>query len=191
MHAHVVMQYPQYLPLNTAQLPFGDPMGGVTATAAAPGVFTIPGYRNPAVNDEISFTFTAGGSMPAPLVAGTTYYVQSVTSPDVVTLSATKGGAAITTTTTGANLVAHFLSQEAYGVRVGFKSNSPVLALNLTSSSVTLQGASDVNATAGNPGGPGTFSTIATIAAKSAALIQLSADWIQLSAAGTLVLLQN
>ena len=164
MHAHVVQQYPQYLPPTAGQLPFGDPLGGVSATVAAPGVITVPGYRTITVNDEVSFTFTAGGSMPAPLVAGTTYYVQSVTSPNVFTVAATKGGAAITTTTTGANLVAHLLSQQSYGTRVTFKPNSAVLALNLTSSSVTLQGASDVNATAGNPGGPGTFSTIATIA---------------------------
>jgi len=45
------------------------------------------------VSDRVKFS--TSGSLPSPLVAGTTYYVNSVISSTVITLSATDGGALI------------------------------------------------------------------------------------------------
>lgn len=42
-----------------------------------------------------------GGGLPAPLAAGTLYYVESVPSANEITLTATKGGAAVTLTSNG------------------------------------------------------------------------------------------
>jgi len=65
---------------------------------ASPGVVT---YTNTfAANDPVVLSTT--GTLPAPLVAGTTYYVSATgLSGSVLSLSATPGGAAINTTTNG------------------------------------------------------------------------------------------
>jgi len=69
----------------------------VTVTIAAPGVFTWVAHGL-AVGTPVKFSTT--GALPTGLVAGTTYYVQSAPSADTFTVSATSGGAAITTTGT-------------------------------------------------------------------------------------------
>jgi hypothetical protein len=69
----------------------------VTITIAAPGVvtWTDHGLR---VNDTIRFTTT--GALPTGLAINTTYYVKTVLSPNRFTVSASAGGAAITTSGT-------------------------------------------------------------------------------------------
>jgi hypothetical protein len=76
-----------------------------TITIAAPGVVTWTAHGR-AVNDPVKFSTT--GALPTGLVAGTTYYVKTVTDANTITLSATPGGAAITTT--GAQSGVHTIS---------------------------------------------------------------------------------
>ncbi len=181
-----------YLPYDKAPLPFGDPIEGVTCTSATPGVLTVPGYDNPVANDALQLSFTAGGSIPTGLTANTTYYVVNP-SGNTVQLAATKGGAAIATTSTGANLVVHLISGETDGTLAPFKSGGSAVCLNLTAGSLILQSAPDSSTTGvyGQPAGPGTWTAIATVPAGTAALVNLNNDWIRVSTAGTLVLLQN
>lgn len=188
-----VSQLPIYLPYDTAAVPFGDPLEGVTMTAAVPGVMTAPGYDNPKAGDAVQISFLAGGSMPAPLVAYTTYYVVSP-SGDTFSLAATKGGSAITTTTTGASLVLHLVSQQVDGVPLPFKPGNTVLLQG--TAGLVLQGANDSAVAAPGqgynpPAGPGTWNTIATIPASGSILVTLNYDWIRISTAATANLIQN
>ncbi|MDE2097464.1 MAG: hypothetical protein KGL39_09485 [Patescibacteria group bacterium] len=184
-----VTNLPIYLPFDQAPVPFGDPIEGVTCTAATPGVVTAPGYE-PTNGDAVMLSFTAGGSMPGGLTEGTTYYVVSA-SGDTFELAATKGGSAIATTTTGADLVLHLLSGEVDGVALPFKPGNSAVCLNLSAGTLVLQGSADTNNVSGLPGGPASWQTIASVGAGAAALVDLSYDWIRVSTAGTLVLLQN
>lgn len=65
---------------------------------ASPAVVTYTAHGF-AANDPV--VFTTDGALPAPLAAGTVYYVKTVTSADTFTISATAGGAAIDTTDAG------------------------------------------------------------------------------------------
>lgn len=188
-----VTNLPIYLPSDKAAIPFGDPIEGVTATAAAPGIITVPGYDAPAAGDAVAFTFLAGGSIAAPLVVGQTYYVVAPIANNTFAVAATKGGSAITTTTTGASLVAHLLSNQVDGVTIPFKPNNSAVCVNLTAGTLVLQGAPDLNTAAGfgAPSGPGTYVQIASLPTLTMALVQLNYDWIRVSTAGTLQLLQN
>lgn len=196
MQVLTVSNLPIFLPADTAQVPFGDPLSDVTVTSASPGVVTSPGY-NPTNGDAVSFSFTTGGSIPTGLTAGTVYYVVSASS-DTFSVSATKGGSAINTSSTGSNLTLHLLSQQQYGTKIPFKPGNSVVILNTTGGSLVLQGAPDVNSGApgaigsyGNPGGPGSFTTIATVAAGAAVVATLNFDWIKVSTSANLILLQN
>lgn len=197
MHQINITSAPIYLPVDVAQLPFGDPLSTISVTSASPGVVTAPGYRNITAGDEVSFSFAAGGSIPTGLTAGTVYYVVNP-SGNTFQVSATKGGAAINTSSTGANLTLHLLSQQSYGTRHPFKPGCNAVALNPGTTTLTLQGAPDLTPGTpgslpadGNPTGPGTYTTIATLAAGTAQLVQLGYDWISLTGAGNLILIQN
>lgn len=186
-----VTNLPIYLPFDKAPVPFGDPLEGVTCTSASPGVVTAPGYV-PTAGDAVVLTFTAGGSIPTGLTAGIVYYVVNPAT-DTFQVAATKGGAAINTSSTGAQLVLHLVSNQVDGAVIPFKPGYTVVVLNLSGGTLVLQGAADSNAGVpyGVPGGPGAFNTIVSLTAGTAALAQLSFDWIRVSTAGTLVLLQN
>lgn len=71
----------------------------VTLSNASPGVVSWPAHgRQP--NDPVVFTTTGG--LPAPIVAGQTYYVTATSfSSEQFTVASTVGGAAINTTTAG------------------------------------------------------------------------------------------
>jgi hypothetical protein len=195
-----VSNLPIYLPADKAPLPFGDPLSGAnTITLASPGVFAVQGYDNPAVGDAISFSLPAvnPGTLPAAITVGTVYYVSAIVSAALGTfnVSATKGGASINTAqaATG-NITAHLLSNQFYGVVLPFKPGNTVLLQG--AAGLILQGASDVNENGsfgsfGNPGGPGAFSTLATIPASGSILVTLNADWIRVSTAATVNLIQN
>lgn len=187
-----VSNLPIYLPYDTAAVPFGDPLEGITCTSASPGVITAPGYV-PKLNDAVQLSFLAGGSMPTGLTAFTTYYVVSP-STDTFSVSATKGGSAINTSSTGASLVLHLVSQQVDGVPLPFKPGNTVLLQG--AAGLILQGANDSGVAAPGqgynaPAGPGSFSTIATIPASGSILVTLNFDWIRISTAATAVLIQN
>lgn len=187
--------YPIYLPFDKAQVPFGDPIEGVTCTSATPGVVTAPGAYVPVVNDLVSFTFLAGGSIPTGIPYATPVYVQSATQTAglwTFTVSLTKGGGAIATSSTGSLLVLHLLSGETDGVNLPFKPNNTVLVENNTGGSLTLQGSPDTNLTSyGAPSGPSGFVTLVVVPANSRALVSLTFDWIRVSTNATLSLVQN
>lgn len=195
MQLLAVTNLPINLALDRAPVPFGDPIEGATATAAAPGVFTVPGYDAPAVGDALSFTFLAGGSMPAPLVAGAQIYVQAIVSAALGTfnVSLTKGGAAVTTTTTGSLLVAHLLSGETDGVVLPFKPNNTVLVENNSGGTLVLQTTNDANLGVGPSQGPASanWATLVSLTAGGQALATINNDWIRVSTSGTLYLQQN
>lgn len=187
-----VSNLPIYLPYDKAAVPFGDPLEGVTCTSASPGVITAPGYV-PTNGDAVQLSFLAGGSIPTGLTAYTTYYVVAA-SADTFEVSATKGGSAINTTSTGASLVLHLISNQVDGVTLPFKPGNTVLLQG--AAGLILQGAPDSGVLAPGqgyapPAGPGTFVTLATIPASGSILVQLSADWIRVSTAATVTLLQN
>jgi hypothetical protein len=71
----------------------------VPATFSGTNVTIQGSWKTYAVNDVIRFSNT-GGALPAPLVSATDYWIQSIVSPGVYTLSSTSGGAAITITGT-------------------------------------------------------------------------------------------
>ena len=76
----------------------------VAAVDASANVLTIDGHGF-ALDDEITFRVEAGGSMPSPLVAGTTYYAIPVTS-STFQVATSAGGSAVNLTTVGENVVA-------------------------------------------------------------------------------------
>jgi hypothetical protein len=139
MQLLTVSNLPIYLPYDTAAVPFGDPLEGVTCTSASPGVITAPGYV-PKNGDAVQLSFLAGGSMPTGLTAYTTYYVVAASS-DTFEVSATKGGSAINTSSTGASLVLHLISQQVDGVTLPFKPGNTVLLQG--TAGLILQGAND------------------------------------------------
>lgn len=215
MQLLAVSNLPIYLPYDKAPVPFGDPIEGITCTAAAPGVFTAVGYA-PVNGDLIALSYLTGGSLPAPLGLGTigqypnfagnaspnpvglaaaAYWVVSAAN-NTFSVSLTKGGAAITTTTTGSLIVLHLLSGQVDGVVLPFKPGNTVLVENNSGGTLVLQGAADAGQAAPGQGynpptGPGAWNTLVSLAAGAQGLAQLSYDWVRVSTAGTLYLMQN
>lgn len=71
----------------------------VTISAASPGVITLASHGFSA-NDPVVFS-NSGGALPVAITAGTVYYVKTVLDADTFTISATAGGTAINTASTG------------------------------------------------------------------------------------------
>lgn len=86
---------------------------GITADATADTI-TPALWPTLAVNDPVMLS-NSGGVLPAPLVPGATYYVQSIPSAGVYKLSATIGGSAIDITDTGSG--ASFIGEVPRGIR--------------------------------------------------------------------------
>lgn len=97
-----------------------------TATAATPGLFTAPGssYSN---GQAVVLFPGAGGTLPGGLTAGTIYYVVSAAGA-TFSLSATSGGAAITTSAVGSGIV-QSLTLETFGAAGTYTLNSETLSL--------------------------------------------------------------
>jgi hypothetical protein len=76
----------------------------VASVDVSANTFTINGHGL-ADDDALTFRAEAGGSLPSPLVAGTTYYA-NVSSDSVFSVSASCGGADVNLTTAGENVVA-------------------------------------------------------------------------------------
>jgi hypothetical protein len=102
----------------TIDLPYID--ATVTITIAAPGVVTWANHGL-AVNDTIRFTTT--GALPTGLAINTTYYVKEVLSANTFTVSASAGGAAITTSGTQSGTQTALVW---YGVAVAAVANTAV-----------------------------------------------------------------
>jgi len=98
----------------------------VTITIAAPGVVTWTDHGL-SVNDTIRFTTT--GALPTGLAAGTTYYVKTVLSPNTFTVSASAGGAAITTSGTQSGVQTALVW---YGTAVVAVANTAVTLASVT-----------------------------------------------------------
>jgi hypothetical protein len=81
-----------------------------TISSASPGVITETAHDSLA-NEPKVFS-NSGGGLPAAITAGTVYYVKTVLGVDTYTISATPGGAAINTasTGTGTHSVTHLYS---------------------------------------------------------------------------------
>lgn len=196
-----VTSLPIYLPYDKAPSPFGDVFDDGSATLASPAVFTAVGYV-PVVGDSVGLSVDTGGSLDAAFTVGQRYFVKTSPGANTFTLSATNGGAAINSTAASSLLAIHLLSNQVDGTTGPFKSGSVAVVLNLSGGSLTLQSAPDTNTSGqyGRPTGPGAYATVpfatgvaggGVVAAGSAALIQLNNDWIRVSTAATLVLLQN
>ena len=71
----------------------------VTISSASPGVVSLASHGF-AANDPVVF-YNTGGALPAAITAGTTYFVKTVLTSGTFTISATAGGAAINTASTG------------------------------------------------------------------------------------------
>jgi hypothetical protein len=111
----------------TIDLPYID--STVTISIAAPGVVTWANHGL-SVNDTIRFTTT--GALPTGLAINTTYFVKEVLSANTFTVSATAGGAAITTSGTQSGTQTALVW---YGVPVVAVANTAV-----TLASVTIPG---------------------------------------------------
>lgn len=195
---------PIYLPYDKAPVPFGDPFSDATMTSAAPGVFTVPGY-NPNLNDAIQLSIAANSTavLDTAFVLGTTYYAVNITTAaGTFSLSTVKNGTGQPTrqaAVAAGPLTVHLVSNQVDGAVIPFKPGNTVVALNLSTAAIFLQGAPDLNASQyGNPQGPGAKVLLpgvpaAGIAAGAAAIVQLNQDWILTTSAGpgTVVLLQN
>lgn len=198
-------QLPVYLPYDLAPVPFGDPFTGINTDTATSSTFTVPGYQ-PTNGDAVQVFQGAGGALAASFTAGQVYYVVgAAANSSSFNLATTVGGTGLigSTRSTGLNVnVLKAAAANALGPALPFKPNWSVVALNTTSTSVTLLGAADSGQNlpgAGPfnpPAGPGTYAVLATVAAGAAQVVQLTADWIMASAFGTtaaasLILLQN
>lgn len=185
-----------YQPTNGDLVALSYTTGGALPTGIAGtsgGLATIgqyPGYQGNPYGDGTNYI-----GKPIGLAANAFYVVSA--SGNTFSLSATKGGSAINTSSTGSNLVLHLLSGQLDGVTLPFKPGNTVVVRNQTGGSLVLQGAQDSGqAAAGTntynpPLGPGSWNTLATVAAGGSALVNLAYDWIRVSTSATLVLEQN
>lgn len=88
--------------LSGAMGPAAGPYLDFTASLASPGVLTIPGSSY-AVNDRISLYHHESATLPTGTTEGTVYFVGTVTSTILVTLSTTTAnGNPVNTSSTGA-----------------------------------------------------------------------------------------
>lgn len=84
--------------------PVAGPYLDFTASLASPGVLTIPGSTY-AVNDRISLYHSPSATLPTGTTEGVVYFVGTVTSTILVTLSTTTAnGAPVNTSSTGAGV---------------------------------------------------------------------------------------
>lgn len=89
----------------------------MTADATADTV-TLRGWKTLAVNDPVRFS-NSGGALPGGLAVNTDYYVRSVVSAGVYTLSATSGGSLLNITSAGSG--AHFVGEVPEGIKSWMK----------------------------------------------------------------------
>lgn len=152
----------------------------VTATNASPAVFTAADDYIPTLGDRVKL---GGDTVPTGFTRDTTYYVVAP-SGRTFELSATSGGSAINSSSTGTNVLAIVSAKatQSAAVLIPFKANYSVVVYNGTAGSLVLQECD----TAG-----GSYSTLATVGAKSYANVKLNKQFIKVSTAATLYVLGN
>lgn len=106
-------------PVNLLNVSFGSQhighwLNSVVTFSAATNRVTWPGYYPRNVADSLKFT-TVGGTIAAPLVDGTTYFVKNIFDDDSFTLSLTDGGAEIDLTTNGTGTTTGVRVPDGYG----------------------------------------------------------------------------
>lgn len=193
-----VGKLPVYLPYDIAPVPFGDPFTTGSVTSAAPGVFTVKGYQ-PVLNDgvQLSVSTLSTATLGTAFTAGVTYYAVNITTAaGTFSLSTAKSGTGQSTQAVNVPgpLTVHLMTKEIDGPNLPFKPSNTVLAINLDTQAVFLQGAPDLNTTSyGNPTGPGTSVLLATIGTSSMQLVNISQDWLLTTGAGggNVALIQN
>lgn len=194
-----VGKLPVYLPYDIAPVPFGDPFSTATMTSAAPGVFTVPGYF-PTLNDgiQLSVGLLSTAVLDTAFLTTQTYYAVNITTAaGTFSLSTAKSGTGQPTrqaAVAGAPLTVHLMTKEIDGPNLPFKPSNTVLAINLDTQAVFLQGAPDLNTVSyGNPTGPGAKVLLATIGTSSMQLVNISQDWLLTTGAGggNVALIQN
>lgn len=89
----------------------------MTASAAADTV-TMRGWKTLAVADAVRFS-NSGGALPGGLAVATDYYIRSVVSAGVYTLSATSGGSLLDITSAGTG--AHYVGEVPEGMKAWMK----------------------------------------------------------------------
>lgn len=198
-----VTKFPIYLPYDKAPVPFGDPLSDATMTATTlstlqtPSVFTVPGYT-PNANDRVGLSVLTTQTLDTAFPVGTAFYVVSQANNTFSLSTAKNGNPLYTYTTSSINtsgaLTVHLLSNQVDGALIPFKTGYSVVAFNLSTATIYLNGAADLNVTTyGNPQGPGAYSLMTSIASGAAAIVPLNYDWIVTTSAGpgTLPLVQN
>jgi uncharacterized phiE125 gp8 family phage protein len=99
--------WPVTLPqIGAVQVVFDCGHAAKTAANAGADTITVTGWKTLLTGDTVRL-INRDGALPAPLVANTDYYIQSVISSGVYKLAATSGGAAIDITDAGTG--EHFL----------------------------------------------------------------------------------
>lgn len=126
----------------------------VTISAASPGVFTLASHGF-AANEPI-VPYNTGGALPAAITAGTVYYVKTVLTANTFTISATPGGTAINTASTGTgthSVTAHYadLSADAQWEFVQFGNLIKATHENIVLQTYTLGTSSAFADNAGSP----------------------------------------
>ncbi len=117
--ARIVPAYGEVWPttrsdLNAVEITFlAGYAARITADKTADTI-AISGWKTLAVGDTVSFS-NSGGALPPPLLAGTIYYVRSVVSAGVYTLSATSGGSLLDIT--GEGFGTNFLGAVPEGIK--------------------------------------------------------------------------
>src|ERR1700757_4247272 len=130
MQVLTVTNLPIYLPYDKAPVPFGDVFDDGSHTNASPAVFTAVGL-NPAVNDAVAISIDTGGALDANFTVGTKYYVKVANADGTFTLSATKGGTAINSSSVGSALTIHPVSNQVDGTTAPFKPGATCVAMHI------------------------------------------------------------
>lgn len=125
-----------------------------TITSASPGVITEVAHDS--LPNEPKVFSNSGGALPVAITAGTVYYLKTVLSVDTYTISATPGGAAINTasTGTGTHSVTHLysaLSSDAQWQFAPFGSLVKATQKNAVLQTYTLGSSSAFADNAGSP----------------------------------------
>jgi hypothetical protein len=135
----------------------------VTISSASPGVITLNSHGF-AANEPVVFS-NSGGALPVAITAGTVYYVKTVLSANTFTISATAGGAAINTASTGTgthSVTAHYadLASDAQWDFEQFGNLVKATQKNIVLQTYTLGTSSAFADNAGSPPQAGKISTV-------------------------------
>ena len=135
-----------------------------TITIATPGVITIGNTQNITLNDPV--VFTTSGALPTGITAGTTYYVQQINSATQFQISATVGGAAITTS--GSQSGVQTITYQGLSVTITTTGRMVMLAIVDDMSGSTTAGTVNINSGLGVTSGIYAGATVSALASGAA-----------------------